>query len=97
MTKYTIQQFIEFLSRFPEDLEITNDIAFTWNFPVELKKQQENMSEEEYFDLTIKNATELFVLEGDWDKGTVEAFNNMFKNKWGKNKRKKINNGKKIN
>ena len=81
MTKYTIQQFIEFLSRFPEDLEITNDIACTWKFPVELKKQQENMSEEEYFDLTIKNATELFVLEGDWDKRTVEAFNNMFKNK----------------
>lgn len=81
MTKYTIQQFIEFLSKFPEDLEITNDIAFTWKFPVELKKQQENMSEEEYFDLTIKNATELFVLEGDWDKRTVEAFNNMFKNK----------------
>lgn len=78
MTKFTIESFIEFLSQFPKDLEIENEIALTWSFPEELKEQKETMGEDEYFDLTIANATQLFVLEGDWEKETVETFNNLF-------------------
>ena len=60
-------------------MEIENDIALTWKYPVELTEKKDTMSRDEYFDLTIKNATKLFVLEGDWKDDTVESFNNMFR------------------
>lgn len=80
MTKFTIESLIEFLSKFPKDLEIENEIAMTWEFPEELKHGDFNPDDEEFFELTIKNATKLFVLEGNWDKETVETFNKLFDN-----------------
>lgn len=78
MTKYTIESLIDFLSKFPNDLEIENEIAMTWEFPYELKHGDLDPDDKEFFELTIKNATKLFVLEGNWDKETVETFNKLF-------------------
>lgn len=79
MAKFTIKTLIKFLSKFPEDLPIENDLSITWEFPDDIKEQgKKDPFSKEFHDLTIKNACKIFILEGDWDDGTVESFNELF-------------------
>lgn len=77
MTAYTTTSLIELLKQFPEDTPVNNELALMWNFPEELKEQSKpDMTPEEYSEyesLTITNATDLCIFEGDWSKGTVTA------------------------
>ncbi|MBQ6220131.1 MAG: hypothetical protein IJH63_10340 [Methanobrevibacter sp.] len=77
MTNYTTTSLIELLKQFPEDTPVNNELALMWNFPEELKKHyNKDMTPEEYSEyesLTIANATDLCIFEGDWSKGTVTS------------------------
>ena len=43
-----------------------------WNYPEHLKDKKNSLTEEEFNDLTIMNATSLYIFEGDWNKGVSD-------------------------
>ncbi len=70
--KYTILELIELLKLFPEDLTIETDLALMWNYPEHLKNKKDSLTEEEFTELTMMNATSLCIFEGDWNKGVSD-------------------------
>lgn len=66
--KYTILELIELLKLFPEELTIETDLAFMWNYPEHLKQKKDSLTEEGFAELTMMNATNLCIFEGDWNK-----------------------------
>ena len=78
MTKYTTTSLIETLKEFPEDLPIETELALLWNYPDNLKKTSEDMSDEEFIRLTQENATDLCIFEGSWETGNVSNVDGKF-------------------
>lgn len=78
MTEYTTTGLIEILKKFPKDLIIETELALMWNYPEELLKQMDNMTEEEFKELSMANATGLCIFEGSWEKGNVSNVDGKF-------------------
>ena len=83
MAEYTIEELIDVLNKFPKDLKISNDLALTWEFDKKAigKAPSYNDKEKyaEFMNRTMEHATSLFILEGDWEKATVESFERLWK------------------
>ena len=84
MVKYTVKELINVLKHFPFDLEIANDISFTWEYDNEAlgkcpSPDTHKKEYEKYCNDSMKYATTLYLLEGDWEKETVEAFEKIWK------------------
>ena len=74
MTKYTTTSLIEFLEKFPRDTPIKNDLALMWNYndnPPHLRVSKTFLDEDDFRELSIKEATFLCIFEGDWEDGSV--------------------------
>lgn len=76
--KYTTTSLIEVLEKFPKDLPIETELSFMWNYPDEFRSSMEILSEEEFIELTQKNATNLCIFEGSWEKGNVSDVDGKF-------------------
>lgn len=82
--KYTVKELIEVLKHFPQDLEIANNISLTWEYDNEAlgKCPSPDTHKKEYAKYcndSMKYATSIYLLEGDWDKETVEAFEKIWR------------------
>ena len=75
---YTTSTLISLLEKFPQDLIISTELAFMWNYPDELLVEKDCMSDDEFKELTIKNATGLCIFEGSWEKGNVSDVDGKF-------------------
>ena len=67
--RYTIEEFINILNKFPKDLKIETELALMWNYPDDILEYQDQISTEEFRDLTMNHATNLCIFEGNWEKG----------------------------
>lgn len=77
--KYNIKELINILNKFPKDLKIKTELALMWNYPDDILKYQDQMSTEEFRDLTMNHATDLYIFEGGWEKGNVSNVDGVFK------------------
>ncbi|WP_407415770.1 hypothetical protein [Methanobrevibacter sp.] len=86
--KYTTTSLIEVLSKFPKDLEIDTELSFLFNYPKELDHLTDTMTRNEFIDLARSKATNLCLLEGSWEDGTIPREKIMgIQEKWGKMKK----------
>ena len=65
---YTVGELIEELNKFPKDLEILTELSMMWNFPKEIKPKIDELGYDDYVELTQKEAYELLIFEGSWEK-----------------------------
>ena len=68
MTKYTVNDLIKELEKFPKNLPIETELAFMWNYPTELLEYFEDYDEDDFVLLTQANALDLCIFEGSWEK-----------------------------
>ena len=66
-----VGELIEILNKFPKDTPLITESSLIWKYPDELKKLQDNMSFEEYSDLTMSKAYCLGIFEGSWEKDNI--------------------------
>lgn len=81
MVKYTVDELIKVLNKFPKDLKISNDLALIWEFDENIGKApslKKDIHNDEFIHKTMEYATSLFILEGDWNKETVESFEKLW-------------------
>lgn len=79
MTKYTVNDLIKELEKFPKNLPIETELAFMWNYPKELLDIYENYNDEEFILLTQNNATDLCIFEGSWEKDNISDVDGKLK------------------
>lgn len=82
MTRFTTTELIEFLLKFPEDLQIETELSCMWNYPDELKDKMNDMSSDDFMEFTMNNATDLCIFEGSWEKGNVSNVDGKFEEFW---------------
>lgn len=76
--RYTIEEFINILNKFPKDLKIETELALMWNYPDDILEYQDQISTEEFRDLTMNHATDLCIFKGNWEKGNVSNVDGVF-------------------
>ena len=64
MTKYTTNELIKVLKKFPKDTPIKNDLCMIWDFPDEIRSTES--FKENPISYSQENATNLGLFEGDW-------------------------------
>lgn len=69
MTKFTVEKLIEFLSLFPPELEIEQELKFKWWYPDDLTHSNLRHTDYEAFRrITQVRATRLEVGLGNWEE-----------------------------
>lgn len=76
--KYTIKELIEILSNFPSDLKIETELALMWNYPDEIKESMDSMSEKDFLEYTMNQATDLCIFEGSWEKNNISNIDGKY-------------------
>ena len=73
---YTVEELIRELNKFPKDLKIATDLSFMFNYPDSLydAKKVNNIK---YINTLKKNATNLCIFEGSWDKDNIADVDNL--------------------
>lgn len=75
---YTVGELIEELNKFPKDLEILTELSMMWNFPKEIKTKIDELDYDDYVRLTQKEAYELLIFEGSWEKDNISDVDDLF-------------------
>ena len=75
---YTVGELIEELNKFPKDLEILTELSMMWNFPKEIKTKIDELDMDDYVRLTQKEAYELLIFEGSWEKDNISDVDGLF-------------------
>ena len=76
--KYTVEELIRILSNFPSDLKIETELALMWNYPDEIKEFMDSMSEEDFLEYTMNQATDLCIFEGSWEKNNISNIDGKY-------------------
>ena len=77
--KYTTTSLIKMLKKFPVDLPIETELSMMWNYPDHVKEHIKYMSDEDFKEYTMNQATDLCIFEGSWEKGNISDVDGKFK------------------